>query len=153
LGKNTGLSPTPLSSISTCERAYASASCAVPITCGVERMEYASCTLHLILPSLRSPSLTNFSIAFALFTAPVNPRALCNLTVYGLMFAFNASRDIAAAISACFNQLFASYRKMALIAVRRLEPLMMANPSLALNPGIEIPALSMASFPSRSLPL
>ena len=37
--KKIGLSPTPLSSISTCERAHATASCAAPITCGVDRIE------------------------------------------------------------------------------------------------------------------
>ena len=38
-GTKIGLSPTPFNSISTCERAYAIASRAAPITCGVERIE------------------------------------------------------------------------------------------------------------------
>ena len=38
-GTKIGLSPTPLSSISTWLLAHLSASCAAPMTCGVERME------------------------------------------------------------------------------------------------------------------
>ena len=38
-GRKMGLSPTPLSSISTWERAKATASRAAPITCGEERIE------------------------------------------------------------------------------------------------------------------
>ena len=68
------------------------------------------------------------------------------------MLAFMASRDMAAAISACLSQLLASYRNNALIAVNTFEPFIVANPSLAWSPGIGIPALSIASFPSYNSP-
>jgi len=45
---------TPLSSVSTCRTAYATASCAAPMTWGVDLMEYASWTLVLILPASKS---------------------------------------------------------------------------------------------------
>ena len=38
-GTKMGLSPTPFSSISTCDFAHLSASWAAPMTCGDERME------------------------------------------------------------------------------------------------------------------
>ena len=69
------------------------------------------------------------------------------------MFAFSASRDIAHAISACLYQRLVSYIKIALMAVSKLEPLIIANPSRAIKPGIGIPARSIAIFPSKSSPL
>ena len=68
-------------------------------------------------------------------------------------FAISASKHIDAAISACFKSGFNSYINIPLIAVNKLDPLIMANPSLALSPGISIPALSIASLPDNNSPL
>jgi len=53
-GRKIGLSTTPFSSISTCCRVHATRSRNEPTTCGVERIEYASCTFTLSLPVTRS---------------------------------------------------------------------------------------------------
>ena len=44
-------------------------------------------------------------------------------------------------------------QKIADIAVKRLDPLIVANPSLASKPGISIPAFFIASSPGISSPL
>jgi len=80
-------------------------------------------------------------------TAPLNPLISCNLGWYGFKLAFSASKVMAHAISAYFNSFSTSWHIIALIPVKKLLPLIAANPSLGYNPGIFIPAFSIAYFP------
>ena len=147
-----GLSPTPFSSVSTWVRAKATASWAAPMTWGDERIEYASWTLVWIRPDARSLPSTQRRMARALRTAPAKPRSWWMRSSYGLRFASRASSDIEQAISACRSQRSMSWSSSALIAVRKLEPLIVARPSRARRPGIAIPARSIATRPGSRSP-
>ncbi len=74
-------------------------------------------------------------IAAALRTAPGKPRASCSRRSYGFRLARRPASVMAQAISACRSQRSMSWRWIALIAVNRFEPLMVARPSRACRPG------------------
>jgi hypothetical protein len=149
-----GLSVTEFISTLTVSMTWRRASLEAPCTCDTQRNEYASCTFSQSMwCSIISLPWVRARIFLAVSHCPVCGRIIAMRGSKAARVPPRASRESAAAISAVFMRLRASYKVSAATAVIAWVPFINARPSLASRTIGLIPAASSTGALGTSLPL
>ena len=151
-GMKIGLSPTPLSSISTWVAAQATASWAAPMTCGRGAHGVGVLDLRLDLAAGQVGALDAAPDGGGAAHRPGEAAQLVQAGVVGLevgqeRLEAHGAGDLGLAQPARRRRRGAGRS----CAVSTLEPLMVARPSRACRPGMAMPARSMASLVGQAL--